>query len=62
MLFKENEDIVYFDSLDECVSKINYYSSNDEERIRIANNGYKKVIANHTTTQRVNKLLSILNC
>lgn len=62
MLFKENEDIVYFDSLDECVSKINYYSSNNEERIRIANNGYKKVIANHTTTQRVNKLLSILNC
>jgi len=60
LLFKENEDIVYFDSFDECVDKINYYSKNDKERLRIAQSGYNKVIKNHTTAKRVDKLLELL--
>jgi spore maturation protein CgeB len=60
LLFKENDDIVYFDTMDECVEKINFFIKNSDERNRIASNGYKKVLANHTITSRVTKLLSIL--
>ena len=60
-IFKENEDIVYFDSVDDCASKIEYYSNNDVERNIIALNGCNKVKKHHTVSQRVKKLLSILN-
>ena len=58
-LFVENEDIIYYDSLGECISKINYYLSEEAkpERERVALNGYNKVINNHTQIQRVNIIL-----
>jgi len=52
-LFKEGEEIVFYDDIVDCVNKINYYSENKEERERIANNGYNKVLENHTQKQRV---------
>jgi hypothetical protein len=60
LIFKENEDIVYFDSLDDCIDKVNYYTKNDSERIRIAKNGFVKVKKNHTTAARVKALISQL--
>ena len=60
-MFKENEDIVYFDSVDDCASKIEYYSNNDRERSIIAGNGYNKVKKYHTVAHRVKKLLHILD-
>ena len=56
-LFVEGEDIVYYDSLEDLAQKIAYYSENKEERDRIADNGYQKVIQNHTQVQRVDSLL-----
>lgn len=58
-LFVENEDIIYYDSLGECISKINYYLSEEakSERERVALNGYNKVINNHTQIQRVDIIL-----
>jgi len=56
-LFTDKEDIVYYDSLDDAVEKINFYSSNEEERKRIANNGFNKVFNNHTTVQRLDAIL-----
>jgi glycosyl transferase family 1 len=58
-LFTEGEEIVYFDSADDCIDKIKYYASNDEERERIALNGYNKVMANHTVKNRVDQLLQL---
>ncbi len=60
LIFKENEDIVYFDSIDDCVEKINYFSANNKERINISQSGYNKVVKSHTTQVRIEKLLSIL--
>jgi hypothetical protein len=62
-LFVENEDIVYYDSLAECVSKINYYLSEEgkSERTRISLNGHNKVMANHTQTQRVDVIIKNYN-
>jgi spore maturation protein CgeB len=58
-LFVENEDIIYYDSLGECVSKINYYLSEEakEDRQRISLNGHNKVMKNHTQVQRVDTIL-----
>ena len=52
-LFKEGEEIVFYDDIVDCINKINYYSENEVERERIANNGFKKVLENHTQKQRV---------
>lgn len=41
--FAEDEEIVTFRSMEECLNKITYYLSHDEERIRIAAAGQKKV-------------------
>ena len=52
-LFKEGEEIVFYNDIVDCVNKINYYSENKEERERIASNGFKNVLENHTQKQRV---------
>lgn len=52
-MFIENEDIVYYDSSDDAIDKIRYYATHDNERNRIAKNGFLKVMNNHTVTQRV---------
>ncbi len=56
-LFVENQDIVYYDNISDCISKINYYLWDKEEAARIASNGYKKVLENHTQKQRVDSIL-----
>lgn len=58
-LFKENENIVYYDNFSDCISKINYYLCDDgrQERKRIADNGYNTVLKNHTQVQRVDIII-----
>lgn len=51
--FTEGEDIVYYDSAEDAVEKIRHYASHDEERARVALNGYNKVMAYHTVARRV---------
>ena len=41
--FEEGGEIVTFDSLDDCLHKIEYYLTHEEERKRIARNGCRKV-------------------
>lgn len=60
LLFKENVDIIYFDTIEECVEKIKYFSKNKKERDIITNNGYNKVVKNHTIQKRVQKILELL--
>lgn len=52
-LFIEGEDIVFYDSAEDAIEKIRHYASNDTERLRIAKNGYEKVMTYHTVKQRV---------
>lgn len=58
-LFTEDEDIVYYNSVSECVSKINYYLSEEgkAKALKIAENGFNKVISAHTQTQRVESII-----
>ncbi len=56
-LFTENEHIVLYDNMVDCIEKINYYATNDKERNKIAQRGYHRVLNNHTQKQRVNTLI-----
>ena len=56
-LFKEGEEIVFYDDMIDCINKINKYNEDVTERNRIAENGYKKVLENHTQKQRVEFIL-----
>jgi hypothetical protein len=57
LLFEENKDIVFYDSLDEAIEKINYYSTHEEERLKIALSGHLKTASSHTTVQRLDTIL-----
>jgi hypothetical protein len=52
-LFQDGEDIVFYEDEIDCLNKIVYYCNNQEEAKKIAENGYKKVLENHTQKQRV---------
>jgi len=60
LIFEEGKEIVYFDSLDDCIDKVNYYTNNELERLKIAQAGYSKVMKYHTATARVKSLLKFL--
>ena len=57
-LFEDEVDIVYYDDIVDCIYKMNHYNGNDEERERIAANGYSKVIENHTQKQRAEFIIN----
>jgi hypothetical protein len=56
-LFKDGEEIIYYDNAKDAIDKINYFASHNQEREEIALNGYKKVMENHTVPVRIKELL-----
>ena len=57
-IFKEDEEIVFYSTKEEALEKIQFYLNNDQERNRIAENGYKKVIDCFTTKNIVEYVLT----
>lgn len=55
-MFIDGEDIIYYDNAEDAIAKIRHYTSNDEERERIALSGYNKLMAYHTQVQRVDTI------
>ena len=60
-LFEDGEDIIYYDDMVDCINKINEFSDNEKERNRISQNGYQKVLDNHTQIQRVDFIIEKFN-
>ncbi len=58
--FTPDEDIVLYDSLQDLKTKIHYYLSHEQERNRIARNGYNKVKQFHTYHVKIKELLSTI--
>jgi hypothetical protein len=56
-LFIGGEDIILYNDLLDCANKIAYYNEHNEERERIAKNGYNKVLQHHTQKQRVDLII-----
>lgn len=55
--FRNKEDLVCFESIEELIELAGYYLAHEEERIQIAKNGYEKVKAFHTCEQRIIKMM-----
>lgn len=55
--FKEGEDLVCFDGLEDLCEKVRYYLEHEEERKRIAWNGYRKVREKHSYIERIHTIL-----
>jgi len=61
-LFQNNNQIITFDPTDllSGVNKIKYYLENEEEREKIARNGYAEVIQKHTRLSRAKKIVDFI--
>ena len=55
--FKEGEDLVCCDGRDDLCEKVGYYLEHEEERKRIAWNGYHKVREKHSYIERIHTIL-----
>lgn len=58
--FKEGEDLVCFDGVEDLVEKTAYYLNHEEERAWIARNGRKKAEQYHSYYHRIEQILQIL--
>jgi glycosyltransferase involved in cell wall biosynthesis len=59
--FIDGHEIVLYKNKEDFLRKINYFVDNDEERERIAKNGYGKLVREHQYKHRVKKLLNIIH-
>jgi len=60
-LFKDQYHLVLFDDVKDLREKVGYYLQHDEDRQRIARNGYQEVLAKHTYQDRFKQMLEILH-
>ncbi len=60
LFFDPGEDFDYYESKKDMLDKIEYYLRNDKERKQIAENGFRKIIQNHTYKKRAEEMLSYL--
>ncbi len=58
--FAPKKEIVVYKDEKEFGELVDYYLENDEEREKIANAGYKRVLKEHTMKHRVEKMLEII--
>lgn len=58
--FENGKDIVYFDGMDDCLRKADYYLSHEDERMAIAANGLQKVREGHSYEDRIGVILDCI--
>ena len=58
--FKEGEDLICFDGINDLCEKAGYYLSHEDERRAIAENGYRKVKEHHNYIERINTMLEMI--
>lgn len=56
-VFKLGEEVIGFDTMDECVDATRYYLAHEDERRRIALAGWKRVLADYTEEKWWQRLL-----
>lgn len=57
-MFIENKEIIFYNSKEEALEKINYYLKNDDERESIAEQGYNKVMNCFSTKNIVDYVIT----
>jgi spore maturation protein CgeB len=56
-ILRPGEEAVFYDSMDDAVEKVEYYLKNQEERIRIARNGFERVRRDYAWESNLKRLL-----
>jgi spore maturation protein CgeB len=58
--FKIDEEVVTYKSASECISKIKFLLSNENERKKIAIAGQKRTLSDHTYSNRIKTFIKFL--
>jgi len=58
--FEPGVDFVYYESLEDCLDKIDYYLAHDEEREEIARNGQEKMRNEHSFEAHFKEILDFV--
>lgn len=58
--FEPDVDFVYYENYEDLLSKAEYYLTHEEERLTIAENGYRKVCEEHSLARRVRIIIGVL--
>jgi len=58
-IFKLDEEVVTYKSLDECIDKMSWLMNNPNEAKKIALAGQKRTLKDHTVENRVSQLHSL---
>ena len=58
--FKDGDEIVLYKNNYNLLKKVKFYLNNDQERIRIANNGYNRLLKEHTYEHRIKNFFQIV--
>jgi len=59
--FEPGSEIICWKTKKDLFDKIEYYLENEKERAKIAKNGYKRAIENHTWSKRADNIITFLN-
>ena len=60
LYFKEGEDLICFDGVEDLAEKAGYYLEHEKERREIAHNGYEKVKQHHSYVNRIETILETI--
>lgn len=60
-LFKEDNQAVYFDSVEECLDKIKFYSKRPDETKRIVEHAHELTKKHHTYHHRAAEIIQLFN-
>lgn len=58
--YKDGDEIISYNTIDDLVDKVFYYLDDDEERIRIARNGFNRTMRDHRIKDRLLQLGSLI--
>lgn len=57
--FEAGRELVIYEDIPDLVSKVQYYLTHEDERLRIAKNGYEKVNRDFTFKDKIEKMLKL---
>ena len=55
--FEDGRELVIYEDIPDLIAKVNYYLAHEDERKRIAQNGYEKVKSEYTFERRMKEIL-----
>lgn len=60
-IFKVGEEVIEYNGLDDLIKKVTYYLSHADERDKIALNGQRRTLKEHTYQKRMKQLIALVD-